>query len=237
MITVTVCDDCEEDLAKIKKELEKYKNSKHTNMQVSYFHSPEALLFELDEKKVSDIYILDVAMPKINGFQVAKKIRSLSTTSVILFLTTVEDLAPKGYRYKALRYIIKFNLQRDFTEAMDSAVSELEDASKNTIMMHYYTDYWRVPYKDIVFVTKAPRQVIVTTTSLGELSDPRGIQEFYNALNDNRFIFIDRSCFVNIDYISRIIGYSVVLTTEHVLPVSRRSMQNLKSAIMLQWKI
>ncbi len=237
MINIVVCDDSKYDLRIIENELKKYEQSKHVNMQVLYFDSSEALIYEIDDKKIADIYILDVSMPRVNGFQLAEKIRKYTSTAIILFLTTMEDQASKGYRFKALRYIIKYNLQRDFTEAMDSAITELEDATTNTVALHYYNDYWRIPYKEIIYVMKAPRQILVNTSTLGELTDPRGITEFFNVLEDNRFIFIDRSYFVNIDYIAQITGYELKLTTGETLPISRRSLQNVKQAIMLQWKI
>lgn len=237
MISIVVCDDSEYDLRSVENELKKYEQSKHVNMKVHSFNNSEALIYEIDDKKIADIYILDVAMPKVNGFQLAEKIRKYTSTAIIMFLTTMEDQAPKGYRVKALRYIIKYNLQRDFTEAMDSAITELADATTNTVALHYYNDYWRIPYNEIIYVMKAPRQILVNTSTLGELTDPRGITEFFNVLDDNRFIFIDRSCFVNIDYIAQITGYELKLTTGETLPISRRSLQNVKQAIMLQWKI
>ncbi|MBQ6019628.1 MAG: response regulator transcription factor [Clostridia bacterium] len=237
MVNIAVCDDSEHDLLKIEHELKNYEQLKHVNMKVHSFQSSEALIYEIEEKKLADIYILDVAMPKVNGFQLAEKIRKQTSTSIIIFLTTMEDQAPKGYRFKALRYIIKYNLQRDFAEAMDCALAELADATTNTVTLHYYNDIWRVPYKEIIYVSKAPRQVIVSTATLGELTDSSGIADFYNTLNDKRFIFIDRSCFVNVDYISQITGYDLKLTTGEVLSISRRSLQNVKQAIMLQWKL
>lgn len=54
-------------------------------------------------------------------------------------------------------------------------------------------------------------------------------------LSDNRFLFVDRSCFVNIDYISQIKGYSLKLTDGQILPISRRSLQNVKQTLLEQW--
>ena len=191
-------------------------------------------MFELQDGKVSDIYILDVSMPGMDGFELAKNIRKYSSTAVIIFLTSHEDRAVDGYRAKALRYVIKLNLEKELSEALDCAVCEISKADSGVITLHRYNDYWRVPYSDIICVNRISRQLIITTEAYGEITDNRGIKQFFDTLNDRRFIFIDRSCFVNIDYISQITGYSLRLKNGLNLPISRRSMQNVKQILLEQ---
>lgn len=235
MLHISVCDDSEYDVKLICTELEKYAIKKHIQFAISTYSKPENLIYDLEDNKIADIFILDVSMPGKDGFELADEIRKYTSTSVILFLTSHEDMATRGYKSKALRYIIKMNLSRDIEEAMDCAVKELSKMNENTVMLHRYSDYWRIPYSEIISVTRISRQLVIDTSSHGELTDNRGITEFFEILNDSRFLFIDRSCFVNIDYISQISGYSLKLTNGQVLPISRRSLQNVKQTIMKQW--
>lgn len=144
-------------------------------------------------------------------------------------------MASMGYKSKALRYVIKLNLERDIEEALDSAIAEISNVNDKTITLHHYNDYWRIAYKDIICVTRISRQLVITTRLLGDITDNRGIKEFFDMLSDNRFLFVDRSCFVNIDYISQIKGYSLKLTDGQILPISRRSLQNVKQTLLEQW--
>lgn len=235
MIRITLCDDSENDIALVKKELDAYFSKKRLQYTADCFLKPDLLLFELQDGKVSDIYILDVSMPGMDGFELAKNIREYSSTAVIIFLTSHEDRAVDGYRAKALRYVIKLNLEKELSEALDCAVSEISKADSGVITLHRYNDYWRVPYSDIICVNRISRQLIITTEAYGEITDNRGIKQFFDTLNDRRFIFIDRSCFVNIDYISQITGYSLRLKNGLNLPISRRSMQNVKQILLEQW--
>jgi len=234
MINISICDDSEYDLELIKAELEKYSQKKHINLNISTFTKAESIRYELTDGTISDIYILDVSMPEIDGFQLADDIRKFTSSSVIMFLTSMEDQAINGYKSKALRYIIKLNLKNDIEEAMDSAIREITKVDENSIVLHYYSDIRKVPYSEIIYVNRISRQLAITTNSQGELTDNRGITEFFEALNDNRFIFIDRSCFVNIDYISQINGYSLKLTSGQVLPISRRQLPKVKQKIVEQ---
>ena len=235
MLNVSVCDDSKFDIEKITDCLSAFSKKKHIDFNISKFSNPEMLMYEIEDGKIADIFILDVEMPKINGFELADKIREYTETSVIIFLTSHDEMALMGYKSKALRYVIKLNLERDMEEALDSAVTEMSNADDKTITLHHYNDYWRIPYKDIICVTRISRQLVITTSLLGEITDNRGIKEFFELLGDNRFLFIDRSCFVNIDYISQINGYSLKLTDGQFLPISRRALQGVKQTLTERW--
>lgn len=235
MFNVSVCDDSQFDIEKIKNCLSEFSKKEHIDFNISEFSNPEMLMYEVEDGKIADIFILDVEMPDMDGFELADKIREYTETSVIIFLTSHDEMASMGYKSKALRYVIKLNLERDIEEALESAVAEISSADDKTITLHRYNDYWRIPYKDIICVSRIYRQLVITTRLLGEITDNRGIKEFFDTLEDNRFLFIDRSCFVNIDYISRINGFSLKLKDGQVLPISRRSLKNVKQTLLEQW--
>ena len=235
MFNVSICDDSKYDIDKIKNALGMFSKRKHVELSISEFSNPEMLMYEIEDGKIADIFILDVEMPNMDGFELADKIREHTETSIIIFLTSHDEMASMGYKSKALRYVIKLNLERDIEEALDSAIAEISNVNDKTITLHHYNDYWRIAYKDIICVTRISRQLVITTRLLGDLTDNRGIKEFFDMLSDNRFLFVDRSCFVNIDYISQIKGYSLKLTDGQILPISRRSLQNVKQTLLEQW--
>ena len=235
MFNVSICDDSKYDIDKIKNALGMFSKRKHVDLSISEFSNPEMLMYEIEDGKIADIFILDVEMPNMDGFELADKIREHTETSIIIFLTSHDEMASMGYKSKALRYVIKLNLERDIEEALDSAIAEISNVNDKTITLHHYNDYWRIAYKDIICVTRISRQLVITTRLLGDITDNRGIKEFFDMLSDNRFLFVDRSCFVNIDYISQIKGYSLKLTDGQILPISRRSLQNVKQTLLEQW--
>lgn len=234
MFNVSICDDSKYDIDKIKNALGMFSKRKHVELSISEFSNPEMLMYEIEDGKIADIFILDVEMPNMDGFELADKIREHTETSIIIFLTSHDEMASMGYKSKALRYVIKLNLERDIEEALDSAIAEISNVNDKTITLHHYNDYWRIAYKDIICVTRISRQLVITTRLLGDITDNRGIKEFFDMLSDNRFLFVDRSCFVNIDYISQIKGYSLKLTDGQILPISRRSLQNVKQTLLEQ---
>lgn len=237
MIRINICDDSQQDIEILKNELEKYELRKHLRFDITAFLKPELLLYELQDNNIADIYILDVSMPVRNGFELAEEIRKHSDTAVIIFLTSMESQATMGYKAKALRYVIKVNIEKDLEEALDSAVAEVKKPDDKVVTIHRYSEFWRVPYREIVCVTRLSRQLVITTDSLGELTENRGITDFYNVLDDNRFLFIDRGCFVNVDYISQLSGYELKMKNGKVLHISRRCLQSVKKFLLEYWSL
>lgn len=73
------------------------------------------------------------------------------------------------------------------------------------------------------------------TSNQGVIKDNRGIKELFDILNDPRFIFVDRSYFVNLDYAKELCGNSIIMLNGEALPVSRPMMPKVKEAILSLW--
>ena len=65
--------------------------------------------FALAKQEQPDLIILDVMMPKVDGFEFAKAVRSLNSDIPILFMTARDDFASKqrGFRIGIDDYMIK----------------------------------------------------------------------------------------------------------------------------------
>ena len=133
MFNVSICDDSKYDIDKIKNALGMFSKRKHVELSISEFSNPEMLMYEIEDGKIADIFILDVEMPNMDGFELADKIREHTETSIIIFLTSHDEMASMGYKSKALRYVIKLNLERDIEEALDSAIAEISNVNDKTI--------------------------------------------------------------------------------------------------------
>ena len=76
-------------------------------------------------EKFADIIILDVVMPGMDGFEVAKKMRDKGDGSIIIFLTGNEGQVYEAFKVEAFRYLIKPIDNDKFIEAMDAARGKL----------------------------------------------------------------------------------------------------------------
>ena len=86
-------------------------------------------------------------------------------------------------------------------------------------------------------ISAAARQLSIETLASVSIFDNRGVKEFLEALNDSRFVLIDRGCILNVDFAKQITGTEVILTTNERLAISRRMLKNLKLALIREWNI
>lgn len=71
-----------------------------------------------------DLVLLDIAMPNLNGFDAAIKLRKILPDVKIIFLTMKEDtdLVTEAFRIGANGYILKNSAPEDFFEAIDQVL-------------------------------------------------------------------------------------------------------------------
>ena len=73
---------------------------------------PEVFVFirgeDLLGSRISfDILFLDIEMPNLGGFQVAQRMMFLQPDCILLFVTSHDELAVDGYKFRAFRYLKK----------------------------------------------------------------------------------------------------------------------------------
>lgn len=111
MIPIYICDDETLLLSQLKKLVsDQVMIAAYDMGPIQTFTAPEELLVEISGKCHRGIYFLDVDFPgSMNGFELARKIRSLDSRGFIIFITAHEDLAAETFRYQleAMDYVVK----------------------------------------------------------------------------------------------------------------------------------
>lgn len=232
MIRIAVCDDNEIELNEIQKKILKHSGK----FSVTVYPSSREFWFAVQDRDLGDVFILDVDMPEIDGFQLAEQIMKYQPQALLIFLTAHSEFAAQGYRYQALRYVHKLRMDTELYEALDAAVLRLSSMQKSYLTVKHSGSYYRIPHNDILYVIRVSRLLEIHTINQ-TVTDRHGIRELFELLHDLRFLFIDRSCFINTDYIRHISGTDVTLINGEQLPVSRRMLANLKSYIAKEWNV
>ncbi len=71
-----------------------------------------------------DLILLDVGLPTLNGIQVARQIRTLSSRSRVIFVTqeSSADIVGEGLNIGAMGYVVKTMVASDLLTAVDAAL-------------------------------------------------------------------------------------------------------------------
>lgn len=233
MLRIAICDDDKKLLTLLHKEIDLWflmLRKTDYNFSIDEYTSSEQFSFCLKSNSY-DIIFLDIEMPKLNGIELAKQIRSKLPDVILIFLTSHNEFAPQGYKVKALRYLSKLNMREQLNEALSAAVAEFEKIDTRSLPVINYGNLNRIPYRDILYIHHSLRYSEITTLSQGTVRDSRGIKELYAALNSERFIFIDRSTFINLGHVRRVEDGKIILRSGESLVISRRMLPQVKMEI------
>lgn len=238
MIRIALCDDNKEDMLQLhQKIIEWYReNSKNQSVSITEYSDSIYLSSVIDAGDSHDVFFLDVEMPKVDGFQLADKIRNKLPAAIIVFLTSHSELAPDGYKFRALRYVSKLVLSQKLPEALEAVQKEFSALESGYLVVPHYTDALRIPYNEILYVQHILRSSQIYTLRQGVIKDNRGLKTIYSVIGDKRFIYIDRSTFVNIDFIRELKGNEIILRTGESLAISRPMLANVKETIVRMWR-
>ncbi len=235
MLKFAIVDDDQKTLKRVEDFARAYMQNADDSFQIKSFTKSINLISSILDGDRFDLYLLDVEMPGSSGIETAEVIRKLQPVAVIIFLTSYLQYAPKGYPVHALRYILKEKMDEELPEALGKALENLAEMDHSCLMVTHYGNVTRVRHKDIIYVRKDFRSVCIVTTEQGSLQDKRGIKVLFEELNDIRFTFTDRSCFINLNFALGIEGNWMVMKNGERLPISRPMMPKVKDAIMQLW--
>lgn len=232
MIRIALCDDDLYFIDHLHQAVSQWFTDKQTinPFCCNNFTSSETLLSSL-ETGTFDIFFLDIEMPEIDGMELAACIREQLPDAILIFLTSHDEFASDGYRVQALRYLSKLTWEKFLSEALEAATAQLDKYKAGSLSILHYGNMTRISYQDILYVRHVSRYSQIVAKSGKIIQDDRGIKKLFDIIQDNRFLFIDRGTFINLDYIQRIENGQAVMTNEDSLAISRRLLPQVKLAI------
>lgn len=123
MIRIAICDDETVFLQSISKTLTRQFQQLNFKNQIDIFVSGEELL-NLHKKHPYDVIFLDICMPTMNGFEVAKGIRQWNGEALLIFVTSQDALVYSSLDYRPFQFVRK-NHPLSFTKELQSVTEKI----------------------------------------------------------------------------------------------------------------
>lgn len=238
VIRYAICDDEARALQETKNLIDTFMRNYHAGepYTVEQFSRGSILQNQILDGSPFDIYLLDVEMPgQKNGLELAREIRQSEPEALILLLTSHVKYAIEGYKVRALRYVPKMRMEETLPEALEDAYRLAKEQQASCLTLYHYTDAVRIPYHEIMYVHRVLRSLEIVTNHMGTIRDNHGLQELMEQLHDDRFIRVERSYFVNIDFVLQVSGAELILKNGERLPISRKLLAQVKGRILSLW--
>jgi DNA-binding LytR/AlgR family response regulator len=218
-IKVTVIDDDPNDCQKIASFLSAYNNQDHILIISAFSSFRECNTHD-------DLYILDIDMPDINGFEACRIISKENPDAKIIFCTNHAELVFDSYELNTFYYVRKEELESDLTKAIRKYL-KLTDMNVYRFSKTQTPQYLRLNHI-IYFQTDGNDILIHTDDSLQNYHDHCSLKSVEESLQQTAFFKISSSFIINLDYFSHMDGKTVYLKDGSKISISRSKVKEFR---------
>lgn len=228
-LQIAVCDDETADRAQILAQTEEILRREALACSISSYGSASDLLAVMQNGKSFHILILDVMMGELSGMELAAALRKLGDRTAIIFISSNQEMALRGYEVSAARYLSKPVQAQLLREAILYCCRT--NYERKEIMLPTVRGQCRILLSDIVYA-----EAIERVTKLILKDRPEKLNMKFSDLSDmlpgHQFILCHRSYLVNLDYVGYVRNRELELTTGDVLPVSKYRQRELQQKLV-----
>ncbi len=235
MLRIAICDDesqyVESHAATVEQVL---KQCGSVGEITKYMHS-DNLLYDISEDSFFyDLILLDVEMPKYTGMELAAKIKPYLPNVKIIFITSHIEYAIDAFELSIFRYVPKNDIEKRLATAVRDAVKliDLENGKVYTIQTSNRME--KIPYKEIYYIERDGKNANLITEA-GQSKVRKSLQQVFEELDSEEFLFVERGCIVNMIHVMQIKDSVAILKNGATCPISRSHLQPVKEQINAYW--
>jgi two-component system LytT family response regulator/two-component system response regulator LytT len=206
-----------------------------------------------------DVVFLDVQMPGLTGFEVARRLLERKTTAHIIFVTAYDQHAIEAFEVNAVDYLLKpvdqarlelavgrarrrISSDRPLDDQLEKIVQLVADRQnrRERLAIKVGERFLLVQAEEIIYASMADESITVVTQQYSGTSNYRTLDELHSRLDPGVFWRVHRSHLVNINKIKEIVPWfsrNYILrmkdqkSTE--IPVSRMQTRRLREYLKL----
>ena len=196
-----------------------------------------------------DIVLLDVQMPKRNGFELIHEIRDFNLKPTIVFVTAYNEYAIDAIKHSAFDYLLKPVKHTDLQKTILRYIKEktqqeitqqhttlLDEIKKNKLRFNTRSGFILIDINEIVYckaegsytlICKKNKNTELITTHLSQIEE---------LLEDDKFFRIGRSTIINLNYLTKVDRKTrkctIELDSEQVyLKISRKYVREIEGRL------
>src|SRR5712691_735255 len=206
-----------------------------------------------------DVVFLDVQMPGLTGFEVARRLLERETASHIIFVTAYDHHAIEAFEVNAVDYLLKpvdqarlelavgrarrrISSDRPLDDQLERIVQLVADRQnrRERLAIKVGERFRLVQAEEIVYASMADESITVVTQQYSGTSNYRTLDELQARLDPGVFWRVHRSHLVNINKIKEIVPWfsrNYLLRMKDAkateIPVSRTQTRRLREYLKL----
>lgn len=219
---IFICDDIPTESAKYSNLITELGRKHKIPVEVTIFNGGNELLFALEDQKTPfDLLFLDINMPKMDGIELARKLKSIDTYFEIIFLTVSKEHFLPAFDVEAFNYIIKDGSIKRFEEVFLKAYERYLHKQQKYLVFTGGGTYRNIPIQNISYFEVDKRIVTVHYNNEETFEFFSTIGKLEEQLYQYDFLRCHRSFLVAYDSILSLNKEEIKLQDGQIIPVGR----------------
>lgn len=205
MINIAVCDDSAEEAAMLHNYIERYFRNFTRDFCIKVFTDGNELLISHSQKEF-DVLFLDIDMPKVTGFDIAKSLRDSFSKCCIVFVTSHSDLVYRSFDFQPFNFVRKNPEMLE--KSLKNVVAKLMENMKQNesiVLEDEISGKIAVYYRNIMYIKSKCHYLYYYLDSRSEPVKIRGsINEIEGDVEKYGFARAHKSYIINLRYVLNI---------------------------------
>ena len=195
-------------------------------IEIDKFTDTTDLLRAIHSGNIYKLIFLDIQFPEANGIDAARKIKSLSPETDLIFLSTTSDYALESFDVAPLYYIKK---PEDNFKLKESIKRFLYKNSINKITIKTSNKIISLNIDCIVYFEIMGHSILIHTADDVKHEFTGTLKSLEGIIPAAHFIRVHKSYIVNFKYITKIERYKITLSTGFIIPISKLKYSELQN--------
>lgn len=229
-MNIATCDDNPKMIGQIENLLLSFFENDPNQFNYEAFLSGESLVEHLTNSVSSfQIYLLDVEMKSLDGFDVARAIREKDQQAIIIFITSHVELMPEAFEVNAFHYLIKPVDEIKVKQVLTKALEQLtlrKMILQFTIQKKVHTVY----LGEVEYFESMKRKMIIHLKSGEEYEYYGTMKEVIDKVSPQLFTQIHNSFVINMDYVQVKSGETIVMQSGREIAITKKFNQTFQRA-------
>lgn len=207
-------------------------NKDQYSISIKQFKNGKQLIADLEDEILYDVYLLDIEIYDIGGFDLAERIHRTDPAAYVVFNTSHDNLGKKSYPFFPYATIFKSEGEKPVRVIMDRIFKEIIESEDAIYTIHNERRFIRFPIREIVYMEKEGKNTVFHCKGDIVYEERKSLKDVYKSLPEEQFAYIDKGVVVNLFHIKQILAHEVITTEDDSLSISRQMRPKLNDKLM-----
>lgn len=219
MIRVAIVDDERQAIEHLQTLLNRYAGETGISFRISAF-SDGIHFIEGYRTDHFDLVFMDVDMPDMDGFEVARRMREVDSSAVLIFVTNIARFAIRGYEVNAMDYLLKPLSYEAFFLKIPKALAMCQRQQQVRVTVKTRNGQSMFPATSVIYVESEGHHITYHTEQ-GDYQSYGTMKDVETQLPEQGFFRCNSGYIVNLAFVTGYDGSLLFLLGKGSIEISR----------------